>query len=108
MPTYSGMISPLLRQNCSSVCSPSEDKYGDVVYTTTLENQKCRFVNKPLVVFSPTGAMEIARAQMWLKPDVTIEEQYRVRYENDNYEIVGISKERDLSGKLMYLKVLLR
>ena len=108
MPTYSGMISPLLRQNCSSVCSPSEDKYGDVVYTTTLENQKCRFVNKPLVVFSPTGAMEIARAQMWLKPDVSINEQFRVRFDGENFEVLSVEKNYDITGKLMFLKVNLR
>lgn len=109
------IITPFLKQTVATIFAPTLDGYGDNTFTATYQDTstssysvRCRFVVAPKYIYSPTGVMELAKAQAWFDPPTVIDEGYKINYGGKTYEVISVEEKRNLSGAVEFKKVLLR
>jgi hypothetical protein len=110
---FNSFIKPFMKDSIATILAESRDCYGDVSKTAVDQGDieyslKCRFVDKPRYLWSPSGVNEIAVAQAWVDTSASIEKGNFVRYRGKEYEIYSVETKRGIDGRALYKKVLLR
>jgi len=101
------LVSGLLNQTVTSISSVSSDGYGDVTETVVYSGTPCRWQESIEQEAQVGGELIRYNIEMWLLPEITIKEKYRVIKDLKTYVVVKAIKRYDLDGNHDHTKVYL-
>ena len=100
------MIDGYLNQIVSRSAKSGYDVYGKPT-TKDGEDVKARFQEKQRRAMDDKGVEFLTDAELWIKPDQTMELDDVITYEGIKYKVVRVDVKRGLSGNPDHKKVLL-
>ena len=92
------IISGLLNQTIDYISSVTSDEYNDKTTTVLYNDIRCRWQEKVSMVVNAIGEEVTSKIQVWIMPDISITEGYRVVKDDVTYVIVGYEKRYDING----------
>ena len=101
------IIANALNQTVPSISSVISDEYGDKTTTVIYNDVRCRWQEKISMVTTSTGEEVTSKVQMWVMPDISVLEGYRISKDDTTYVVVAYEKWYDISGIHDHNKVFL-
>ena len=102
------LISGLINQTVDTIYSITKDGYGDVTTTTLYSDVRCRWQESIEQEVTIGGELIKYNVEMWLLPEITIKESYRISKNSETYVVVKVAKKYDLDGVHDHTKVYLK
>jgi len=102
------IIANSLNQSVTSISSISIDEYNDKTLTTIHSDVRCRWQESIVQSVNNAGEEVISKIQMWVMPEITIAEGYRVVKDAVTYVVVSYEKQYNIMGVHDHTKVYLR
>ena len=93
------LISAFVNNTITTISSATTDAYNDKTLTMVYENIPCRWEEAMNETAKVNGMMVEFGVRCWLLPSYEIKSDYHFLFEGNSYEVVGLEKYRDVSGK---------
>lgn len=102
-----GTAEIFFHQTITSISSHTRDKWGDITTTVVYTNVPTRFVydvarTRGLVEDEPVDALA------YISPSYTIQPDYLVVFDSNNYRVIKVFHEYDLFGNVDHIKLTLK
>lgn len=94
-------------QKLDSIKSVTRDKWGNMTNAIIHQSVPCRFTDDVTKIREVATEDEKVVALVYTFPKYTIKVDYVITYENEDYLVSRVIKQRDLFGNVHHQKVLL-
>lgn len=94
-------------QKLDSISKSTRDKWGDTTTTIIYQSVPCRFTDDITKIREVATEDEKVVALVYTFPKYTIKVDYEITYENEDYLVSRVIKQRDLFGNVHHQKILL-
>lgn len=88
-----------LNEDCTIVVSGSKDVFGDPINPTYVST-KCRAKEKYQMVRNQAGETVVSNIELWLYHDIDIQLDYKIQFNNNEYQIISIQPKKNTLGEV--------
>ena len=102
------LVSGLLNQIVDNIYSVTTDGYGDKTTTTLYSDVSCRWEENVEQEVTIGGELIKYDIKMWVLPEISVKEGYRVSKNSKTYVVVKTAKKYDINGICDHVEIYLR